>query len=104
MKNIYVEYIDTITGNHNTEVLNWLAFCDLSMEPQMKIIFCCSTDDPRVNKELAARLIFLFRFPFGFIFETIPKMNNYSKRRPGRRRAHSAPRRPVFSRTDAVQL
>ena len=51
MKNIYVEYIDTITGNHNTEVLNWLAFCDLSMEARMKVIVCCSTDDPRVNKE-----------------------------------------------------
>lgn len=51
MKDIYVEYIDTITGNHNTEVLSWLAFCGLSMEPQMEILFCCTTDDPRVNVE-----------------------------------------------------
>ena len=51
MKNIYVEYTDTITGDHNTEILNWIAFCDLSMEPQMEIIFCCPTDDPRVNEE-----------------------------------------------------
>jgi hypothetical protein len=50
MKNIYVEYTDHITNNRNTEVLSWDAFCDLSMEPQMEIHFCCSTDDPRVNE------------------------------------------------------
>lgn len=51
MKNIYVEYIDHITGNHNTEVLSWDAFCNLSMEQQMEITFCCSADDPRVNQK-----------------------------------------------------
>ena len=51
MKDMYVEYIDHITGNHNTEILSWRAFCDLGMEPQMEITFCCTTDDPRVNVE-----------------------------------------------------
>lgn len=51
MKNIYVEYTDHITGNRNTEVLSWDAFCDLSMEQQMEITFCCSADDPRVNQK-----------------------------------------------------
>ena len=50
MKNIYVEYIDH-HNNKNTEVLTWSAFCDLSMEQGIEILFCCSANDPRVNAE-----------------------------------------------------
>jgi len=51
MKEVYVEYVDHITKVHNSEVLTWRAFCSLSMEPQMEILFCCFTDDPRINQE-----------------------------------------------------
>ena len=49
-KDMYVEYIDHITGIHNTEILSWRAFCNLGMERFIEITFCCATDDPRVNK------------------------------------------------------
>ena len=50
MTNIYVEYTDLLTGIHSTEVLTWRAFCDMSVEDQhIRIDFCCSVDDPRVN-------------------------------------------------------
>lgn len=51
MKDMFVEYIDHITNTKNTEILNWSAFCDLSMERHIEVTFCCTTDDPRVNVE-----------------------------------------------------
>ena len=49
MKKVYVEYLDTITNTKNTEVLSWEAFCSLSMERHIEVLFCCSSNDPRVN-------------------------------------------------------
>ena len=51
MANVYVEYIDHITGDHNTEKMSWNAFCNASLEPHIEITFCCLDTDPRVNAE-----------------------------------------------------
>lgn len=48
---MFVEYIDHIHGWTNSERLSWEAFCNLSMDWGIEILFCCATDDPRVNIE-----------------------------------------------------
>lgn len=51
-KEQFVEYIDhNISEIVQSEILSWSAFCDLCSERGVEIIFCCATDDPRVNVE-----------------------------------------------------
>ena len=50
-KDMYVEYYITYLNVKHTDVMSWRAFCNLCLERGIEIIFCCATDDPRVNKE-----------------------------------------------------
>ena len=50
-KKMFVEYTVPEFGTQvQTEVMSWEAFCHLGMEWGVKILFCCSIDDPQLNQ------------------------------------------------------
>lgn len=50
-KEMFVEYL--LPGNpiKQSERMSWEAFCDFCTWWGVEILFCCATDDPRVNVE-----------------------------------------------------
>lgn len=51
MPNMFVHYKHNLENFEMTETLSWEAFCNLSMEYGVDILFCCTEDDPRINVE-----------------------------------------------------